>query len=382
MTIPVITLNGDATINLEVGTTYNDLGAVARDYLNSEIQVVVTGTVNTSVIGDYTITYNATDSNNLRAAARTRVISVKDTQSPVITLNGNDNISIQVGQAFTDAGATVSDNYNNNLTAVVTGSVNANIVGTYTLTYNATDSSGNKAITRTRTINVTASSNSNSTVNTAFSFDKTNGTIDGYDASFGTNVVIPSSIDGVAVNTIGYQAFRNKGLTSVTIPNTVTTIRGEAFYTNNLSSVTIPNSVTIISSYAFAYNQINILTIGSGLRDTGSYSFAYNSIDNLVIPNSVEIIQTGSFANNPISQLTLGTGIRQIQTNAFVSETSTASQYRSKITSLTIPSNVTSISSSAFRNVPLTSITIQGTQNRFNSTWTQIGFPGNLKPQQ
>ena len=57
-----------------------------------------------------------------------------------------------------------------------------------------------------------------------------------------------------SVTNIGYNAFGNCGLTSVTIPNSVTSIGFEAFFDcYGLTSVTIPNSVTSIGGDAFAY---------------------------------------------------------------------------------------------------------------------------------
>lgn len=83
-------------------------------------------------------------------------------------------------------------------------------------------------------------------------------TIADYDPSAGANVVIPDTvtITGTTypVTTIGYEAFANNQLASVTIPDSVTTISDSAFANNLLASVTIPNSVTTIGSYAFALN--------------------------------------------------------------------------------------------------------------------------------
>ena len=64
-----------------------------------------------------------------------------------------------------------------------------------------------------------------------------------------TSVTIPNS-----VTSIGYSAFRGcSSLTSVTIPNSVTSIGDRAFSDcSNLTSVTIPNSVTSIGGWAFA----------------------------------------------------------------------------------------------------------------------------------
>ncbi len=63
-----------------------------------------------------------------------------------------------------------------------------------------------------------------------------------------TSVTIPNS-----VTSIGDYAFSNcSGLTSVTIPNSVTSIGDFAFYwCSGLTSVTIPNSVTSIGNEAF-----------------------------------------------------------------------------------------------------------------------------------
>jgi hypothetical protein len=64
-------------------------------------------------------------------------------------------------------------------------------------------------------------------------------------------VSIPSKIRDLPVTHIGAESFKNKKLTNVTIPNSVTTIEYEAFYGNQLTSVIIPNSVTTIESGAF-----------------------------------------------------------------------------------------------------------------------------------
>src|SRR5690242_2749344 len=72
-------------------------------------------------------------------------------------------------------------------------------------------------------------------------------TITGYFTAAGLDVVIPASIDGYPVTSIGDGAFQGSSLTSVTIPNSVTNIGDNAFSEcTGLTSVTIPNSVTSI----------------------------------------------------------------------------------------------------------------------------------------
>jgi hypothetical protein len=72
----------------------------------------------------------------------------------VITLKGEASITLEVGDSFTDPGATATDAVDGNLTdsITVTGSVNTAVVGEYTLTYNVTDAAGNAATKVTRTV--------------------------------------------------------------------------------------------------------------------------------------------------------------------------------------------------------------------------------------
>lgn len=74
---PVITLSGDATMTVTQGTTFLDPGATASDARDGSVSVTVGGdTVNTNVLGTYSITYNAEDSLNNAATEVTRTVSV------------------------------------------------------------------------------------------------------------------------------------------------------------------------------------------------------------------------------------------------------------------------------------------------------------------
>ena len=63
---------------------------------------------------------------------------------------------IEVGGTFTDPGATASDAGDGDLTSsiVITGSVDSNTIGTYTLTYDVSYTSDNAAISKKRKVNV------------------------------------------------------------------------------------------------------------------------------------------------------------------------------------------------------------------------------------
>ena len=159
-TTPVITLVGDTQITVEVGSTYTDLSATASDNYDGDItaDVVIGGdSVDTSTVGQYTVTYNVSDTAGNAATEVTRTVNVTDTTAPVITLVGDAEVTVEVGTTYTDLGATASDNSDGDITADinVTNPVDTSVIGSYTVTYNVDDSNGNAATGVIRTVNVT-----------------------------------------------------------------------------------------------------------------------------------------------------------------------------------------------------------------------------------
>jgi hypothetical protein len=100
------------------------------------------------------ITYSATDAAGNTLTPITRTVNVVDTTKPVITRNGAASVTVECHTSYTDAGATAADTCDSSVPVAVTGSVNVNTPGTYTLVYNAADDSGNAAIPVIRTVNV------------------------------------------------------------------------------------------------------------------------------------------------------------------------------------------------------------------------------------
>ena len=80
----------------------------------------------------------------------------EDSIAPVITLLGDAAVSIEVGDTYIDAGATAKDNYDGDITSniVTVSNVDTAIVGSYTVTYDVADASGNTALTVTRIVTV------------------------------------------------------------------------------------------------------------------------------------------------------------------------------------------------------------------------------------
>jgi hypothetical protein len=81
-----------------------------------------------------------------------------DAVPPVIALSGEATVNVPSGEGYSDAGATAVDNIDGDISAsiVVNNPVNTAVTGSYTVTYNVSDSAGNDAVQVTRTVNVTA----------------------------------------------------------------------------------------------------------------------------------------------------------------------------------------------------------------------------------
>ncbi len=148
-TPPVITLLGKNPDTVLVGNVYVDPGATAFDNysgnLTSKIQTI--NNVNKDVVGMYTITYKVSDYFGF-TDTKVRTVYVADNQKPVINRNTTTTNHIHLVKVpFTDNSVvTVTDNYWNNIVPTRTGSVNVNVLGTYSVCYNATDGSGNAAV--------------------------------------------------------------------------------------------------------------------------------------------------------------------------------------------------------------------------------------------
>ena len=172
------------------------------------------------------------------------------------------------------------------------------------------------------------------------------------------------------------------GLTSITIPNSVTSIGDYAFYGSGLTSITIPNSVTSIGNGAFSgtpwydnlpddegviyINKIlyeykdkrnmpdNIsIVVKEGTISISPSAFSgCTGLTSITIPNSVTSIGGGAFSGcTGLTSITIPNSVTSIGGSAFSGCTG--------LTSITIPNSVTSIGGSAFSGCTgLTSITI------------------------
>ena len=159
-TDPVITLNGNANVTITVGDAYTDAGATAADNIDGDLtsSIITTGSVDNSTVGTYTLTYNVSDAAGNPATPITRTVHVEaivvpDTTAPVITLIGASDMTLAVGDTYTELGATALDNIDGSVTVGISGTVDTATAGDHVITYTATDAASNTA-TETRTVHV------------------------------------------------------------------------------------------------------------------------------------------------------------------------------------------------------------------------------------
>lgn len=169
------------------------------------------------------------------------------------------------------------------------------------------------------------------------------------------DIIIPSSINGITVKTIGNEAFininsnNNTKLNSVLIPNSIISIGNDAFAYNQLTNVVIPDSVLTIGDRAFYVNQLTDLIIGKSVAKIGVNAFGNNKLTNLVIPNTVTIIGVGAFSSNRLNKVLFGNSVVEIHSEAFKDN---------QLTNIIFPNSITVIGSAAFHDNNIVSITI------------------------
>ena len=161
-TKPIITLLGESQLQFEASPTetYLDAGATCEDLIDGELSnaLVASGdTVDLSVPGTYQVIYNCADLSGNAADPVTRTIIVQDTTRPVIQIIGQDIVTIELGLAYDDLGATAVDSLDGDLVVTTENNVDNSSVGSYTVYYQAIDMAGNTA-QASRIVNVVVTS--------------------------------------------------------------------------------------------------------------------------------------------------------------------------------------------------------------------------------
>mgnify|MGYP003801012101 CR=1 FL=1 len=149
---PDIALIGDNPMYLEIMKPFTDPGVTYSDnyWPNNKIALSVSGLVDNTKIGSYTITYSVTDYSGNGPNSITRTVIVWDSTAPVIEAMGGDVIEHEVNTQFIDPGLNIIDNSLSGFTVTRWGSFLTKFpnefptkLGNFIIFYKVTDAAGN-----------------------------------------------------------------------------------------------------------------------------------------------------------------------------------------------------------------------------------------------
>ena len=143
---------GDVVKLFEGVTQIASVTLVAGDISNGFVDV----TSSTLGAGNLSITATVTDiANNVSGTSGIQALTL-DTVAPVIVLLGSNPLTIERGGGYFEIGATASDDLDGDVTSDIAtvNSVDADVAGSYTVTFDVNDTAGNAAIQGVRTVAV------------------------------------------------------------------------------------------------------------------------------------------------------------------------------------------------------------------------------------
>lgn len=160
-----------------------------------------------------------------------------------------------------------------------------------------------------------------------------------------TDVVVPAiSPSGEPVVAIGYRAFADSEITSITLPDTLLAINMNAFENcAGLTGIIIPEGVVRIGDFAFAScTGLKEISLPDGLKTIGAYAFGHcYSLTGIDIPDSVTSIGNVAFGNcNSLTEVTIPDGVTEINFASFIE--------CKNLVSVTLPKGITTIGEAAF----------------------------------
>ena len=190
------------------------------------------------------------------------------------------------------------------------------------------------------------------------------------DGEYSGDIVVPEKVKGNDGVEYVVTAFEDRcfsycyGLTSVTIPSSVTSL-GESCFSScsGLTSVTIPPSVTSLGNSCFSgCSSLTSVTIPSSVTSLGEFCFfGCSGLTSVTIPSSVTSLGDECFSGcSGLTSITISPSVTSLGDGCFFG--------CSSLTSITIPSSVTSLGNECFKGCHgLTSVTIP-------SSVTSLGY--------
>ena len=201
-------------------------------------------------------------------------------------------------------------------------------------------------------------------------------------------IIIPDGTENNPMVAIGKYAFHGcSGLTSISLPASLTRIEGSAFEgcssltsislpkgitkiaydafknCSSLKSISLPEGITKINSAAFyGCSSLTSISLPKGITEINNYTFyGCNSLKSISLPEGITKIEYNAFEGcSSLKNISLPEGITKIAKHAF--------QDCSRLESISLPKDITEIENSAFRNCSsLKNISLQASLTKIES---------------
>ena len=184
-------------------------------------------------------------------------------------------------------------------------------------------------------------------------------------------VTIPATADGFKVTSIGYDAFYQRNIIEIVIPEGVKKIDSYAFGNLPITSVTLPNSLETINGAAFARTAVKSVNIPKGVVEiSGNPFWGCIELETITVDTSNSFYEVRDNCNGVVEKATnklviacrtttIPNSIEEIGASAFSNQ--------SGLTSITIPNSVKVIGGSAFSTTGLTTVTIPASVTKIGS---------------
>lgn len=148
---PDIEIIGNDDVILNVNEKFEDEGAEARVFgrnITSKIKVI--NEVDTGKIGTYNVIYKVQLNYLKKNNYVTRTVKIVDKEQPVISLKGEENITIIQGEKYIENGYDAVDKYDGDVTnnVKIENKVDTSKPGNYEIIYRVKDSSGNENVVK------------------------------------------------------------------------------------------------------------------------------------------------------------------------------------------------------------------------------------------
>ena len=307
---PMITLNGERFITLNIGEKYEEPGATAEDDVDGAVEVTISDTVKTNMPGNYNIIYQAVDASGNKARPVTRLVSVRDSTPPLLSLLGPKKIILAIGEQFNEPGYNCSDNFDDTPIVTISDLPDSMVPGTYTLTYTAKDKSGNVALPETRFIIIKDSQAPTQILNGPQKMILAIGepyeefgveVVDNHDSSPSTTIagVVDTANKGIyPITYISRDQSGNKSVPLIRLvmvkekpPKPIISLKGKTFVSIGLGEIFQDPGILVQN---FNIEEVNLIVTGEvDVQQIGQYTIKYVAIspEGLVSDEIIRIVE-------------------------------------------------------------------------------------------